>query len=89
MNLAYFLFTATIRSPGREARVSVLVDTEASGDFIDMRLARSLEKYLAPEDHVIGTSSKTMQCATSRDLLNILVNGHHFTETVRAISGLI
>ena len=89
VNLAYFLFTATIRSPTREARVTVLVDTGASGNFIDMRLARSLELNLAPIDHVLGASSEPMQCATSLDPLVIAANGHCFTETVRAIPGLI
>lgn len=58
VNLAYFLFNTNISLPTRNAQVAVLVDTGASEKLIDMCLDRSLELELAPEEHVLGESSK-------------------------------
>lgn len=89
VNLAYLLLTVNISSSTRTAQVTVLFDTGASGNFIDMRLARSLELGLSPEKHVLGASSELMQCASSRDLLVIEASGHSFSEPFQAIPDLI
>lgn len=89
VNLAHFLLTANISSHTRTSQVTVLVDTRALFNFIDMRLARSLELDLASEGHVLGASSELIEFASSLNLLYIKASGHTFSEPLQAIPGLI
>lgn len=89
VNLTYFLCSEEISSPSCSAKVTVLVGSGASGNFIDMWLAPFLGLDLAPKEHVLGASSESMQCAVSMDLLHIKAAESCFQEPVWAIPGLI
>lgn len=89
MTLNQFLLSAKISSQTLTAKFTVLLDTRASGNFINMRLTRSLDLKLAPEKQVLGATSNPTQCTSSRDPLLIKAASQCFQELVRDIPDLM
>ncbi|KAJ9086124.1 retrotransposon-like protein 1 [Entomophthora muscae] len=88
-DLSYFLVTTTFYTRSCQAKATVLVDTDAAGNFMDLTLAHSLGLSLLPPQSLIAASKVPV---LSYPLTNPLINctgSHVFVSKFSAVEDLL
>ncbi|KAJ9051529.1 hypothetical protein DSO57_1003878 [Entomophthora muscae] len=88
-DLSYFLFTATFYTKSRQAKATVLVDTGAAGNFMDLALAQSLGLSLLPPQSLIAASQVPVLSYPFTNPLSYCTGSHVFVSKFSAMEDLL
>ncbi|KAJ9078534.1 hypothetical protein DSO57_1005975 [Entomophthora muscae] len=88
-DLSYFLFTATFYIKSCQAKATVLVETGAAGNFMDLALAQSLGLSLLPPQSLIAASQVPVLSYPLTNPLSYCTGSHVFVSKFSAVEDLL
>ncbi|KAJ9083337.1 retrotransposon-like protein 1 [Entomophthora muscae] len=88
-DLSYFLFTATFYTRSHQAKATVLVDTGAADNFMDLALAHSLGLSLLPPQSLIAASKVPVLSYPLTNPLSYFTGSHVFVSKFSAVEDLL
>ncbi|KAJ9053418.1 hypothetical protein DSO57_1024377 [Entomophthora muscae] len=88
-DLSYFLFTATFYIKSCQAKATVLVDTGAADNFMDLELAQSLGFSLLPPQSLIATSKVLVLSYPLTNPLSYCTGSYVFVSKFSAVEDLL
>ncbi|KAJ9060921.1 hypothetical protein DSO57_1025784 [Entomophthora muscae] len=88
-DLSYFLFTATFITKSCQAKATVLVDTGAAGNFMDLALPQSLGLSFLPPQSLIAASQVPVLSYPLTNPLSYCTGSHVFVSKFSTVEDLL
>ncbi|KAJ9050993.1 hypothetical protein DSO57_1009076 [Entomophthora muscae] len=88
-NLSYFLLHATFYTHTRKAKVTVLIDTGAAGNFMNHTLARSMDLTCLGPKELLGASKVPVMAYPVSKPLSYCTGSHVFVSRLSAVYDLL
>ncbi|KAJ9058290.1 hypothetical protein DSO57_1013776 [Entomophthora muscae] len=88
-DLSYFLLNATFYTRTRKAKVTVLIDTGAAGNFMNRTLARSMDLTCLGPKELLGASKVPVTAYPVSKPLSYYTDNHVFVSRFLAVNDLL